>query len=80
MIGREKLCNNDLLMFERSLTSSKCSKIRFKSPFSLLKELILKANPRRELTAAETKCLNKLEAIAARLKRVENVQNRQLQT
>jgi len=46
----------------------------------LLQERIDSVNPRRQLTSKETKCLNKLEAIAARLKRVENVQNRQLQT
>ena len=46
----------------------------------LLQEQIEKANPRRELTAEETKRLNKLEAIADKLKRGENVQNRQLQT
>ena len=46
----------------------------------LLQELIEKANPRRELTAEETKRLNKLEGIADKLKRGENVQNRQLQT
>ena len=39
-----------------------------------------KAIPRRKLTAEETKRLNKLEAIAAKLRRGENVQNRQLQT
>ena len=39
-----------------------------------------KANPRRQLTSEETKHLSKLEAIASRLKRGENVQNRQLQT
>jgi hypothetical protein len=38
------------------------------------------SNPRRELTAEETKRLNKLEGIADKLKRGENVQNRQLQT
>ena len=43
-------------------------------------ERIEKANPRRELTTEETKRLNKLEAIAEKLKRGENVQNRQLQT
>ena len=37
-------------------------------------------NPRRELTAEETKRLSKLEAISDKLKRGENVQNRQLQT
>jgi len=46
----------------------------------LLQERIEKANPRRELTAEETMCLNKLEAIAEKLKRGEKVQNRQLQT
>ena len=46
----------------------------------LLHERIEKANPRRELTAEETKRLNKLEGIADKLKRGENVQNRQLQT
>ena len=46
----------------------------------LLQERIEKANPRRQLTAVETKRLNKLEAIADKLKRGENVQNRQLQT
>ena len=46
----------------------------------LLQERIEKANPRRELTAEEAKRLNKLDAIADKLKRGENVQNRQLQT
>tara|TARA_B110000977_G_scaffold118668_1_gene153115 strand:- start:225 stop:926 length:702 start_codon:yes stop_codon:yes gene_type:complete len=46
----------------------------------LLQERIEKANPRRELTSEETKRLSKLEAIADKLKRGENVQNRQLQT
>ena len=46
----------------------------------LLKERIEKANPRRELTAEETNRLRKLEGIADKLKRGENVQNRQLQT
>ena len=46
----------------------------------LLKERIEKANPRRKLTTEETKRLNKLEAIAEKLKRGGNVQNRQLQT
>ena len=38
------------------------------------------AIPRRKLTTEETKRLNKLETIADKLKRGENVQNRQLQT
>ena len=46
----------------------------------LLQQRLEKANPRRELTSEETKRLNKLEAIAEKLKRGENVQNRQLQT
>ena len=39
-----------------------------------------KANPRRKLTSEEAKHLSKLETIADKLKRGENVQNRQLQT
>ena len=46
----------------------------------LLQERTEKANPRRNLTAEEAKRLAKLEAIAAKLKRGENMQNRQLQT
>jgi hypothetical protein len=46
----------------------------------LLKERIEKASPRRELTNEENKRLAKLDAIANKLKRGENVQNRQLQT
>ena len=46
----------------------------------LLQEQIEKTNPRRELTNEETKRLRKLEGIADKLKRGENVQNRQLQT
>ena len=46
----------------------------------LLQERVDKANPRRKLTAEETKRLSKLETIADKLKRGENVQNRQLQT
>ncbi|MDB4251468.1 hypothetical protein N9831_02045 [Amylibacter sp.] len=46
----------------------------------LLQQRIAKVNPRRKLTAEETKRLAKLEAIADKLKRGENVQNRQLQT
>ena len=40
----------------------------------LLQERIEKANPPRQLTAEETKRLAKLEAIADKLKRGENVQ------
>ena len=46
----------------------------------LLQERIEKANPRRKLTTEETYRLRKLEGIADKLKRAENVQNRQLQT
>ena len=46
----------------------------------LLKERIDQANPRRSLTAKEAKRLSKLEGIADKLERGENVQNRQLQT
>jgi len=46
----------------------------------LLKERIEKTNPRCKLTTEETKCLSKLEGIADKLKRGENLQNRQLQT
>ena len=46
----------------------------------LLQERLEKTNPRHNLTVEETKRLNKLEAIADKLRRGENVQNRQLQT
>ena len=46
----------------------------------LLQERIDKANPRRNLAADEAKRLAKLVTIAEKLKRGENVQNRQLQT
>jgi len=45
-----------------------------------LLERIDKANPHRTLTAEEERGLSKLEAIVAKLRRGENVQNRQLQT
>ena len=45
----------------------------------LLQERIEKTNPRRELSAEESKRLAKLEAIADKLKGGDNVQNRQLQ-
>jgi len=41
----------------------------------LLQERIEKSNQRRELTAEETKRLHKLEGIADKLKRGENVQS-----
>jgi hypothetical protein len=46
----------------------------------LLEQKIEKASARRELTNEETKRFAKLETIADKLKRGENVQNRQLQT
>ena len=46
----------------------------------LLQDRIEQANPRRKLTTEEAKRLTKLEALADKLKRGENVQNRQLQT
>ena len=46
----------------------------------LLQESLVKANPRRTLTAEEQKRLSKLEGILHTLKRGKNVQNRQLQT
>ena len=47
----------------------------------LLQERIERTNPRREaLTNEEAKRLSKLQAIADKLKRGENVQNRQLKT
>ena len=46
----------------------------------LLQERVEKSNPRRILSAEETKRLNKLQAIADKLKLGDNVQNRQLQT
>ena len=46
----------------------------------LLQERIVKANPSHNLTAEETKRHSKLKAIADKLKRGKNVQNRQLQT
>ena len=46
----------------------------------LLQERIENAKPHRNLTSDEAKRLAKLEAISDKLKRGENVQNRQLQT
>mgnify|MGYP001329412379 CR=1 FL=1 len=46
----------------------------------LIEEHLDKANPRLTLTAEESNRLSKLEGIAEKLKRGENVQNRQLQT
>ena len=45
-----------------------------------LQERLDKTNPRRKLAKDETTKLAKLEGIADKLKRGENVQNRQLQT
>ena len=57
--------------------NQKQSSVNFRK---LLHEHFEKTNPRRALTAEETKRLKKLHAIADKLKRRENVQNRQLQT
>jgi len=46
----------------------------------LLQERIEKKNPRRNLTTERAKRLAKLETIADRLRRGENVRNRQLQS
>ena len=46
----------------------------------LLQKRLDKVNPRRKLSKDETTKLAKLEGIAEKLKRGENVQNRQLQT
>ena len=46
----------------------------------LLQERTEKANPRRKLSSEESKRLAKLESKADKLKRGENVQNRQLKT
>ena len=51
------------------------SKIR-----KLLEKRIEEVNPLRKLTDEEAKRLAKLEAIANKIKRGENVQNRQFQT
>tara|TARA_B100001248_G_scaffold149954_1_gene112463 strand:+ start:1029 stop:1442 length:414 start_codon:yes stop_codon:yes gene_type:complete len=57
------------------------SQMKLSSNFrQLLQERTDKANPRRKLTSEEAKRLKKLEAIADKLWRGENVQNRQLQT
>jgi tetratricopeptide (TPR) repeat protein len=46
----------------------------------LLLDRIEKVNPHRKLSVEENKRLSKLETIADKLKRGENIQNRQLQT
>jgi hypothetical protein len=46
----------------------------------LMQERIEKANPRRKLSAEEANRLKKLQVIADKLRRGENVQNHQLQT
>ena len=61
----------------RQLDNQKKSSSNFRK---FLQERIEKANPRRNLTAEEGKRLKKLQAIADKLKRGENVQNRLLQT
>ena len=56
------------------------SENKISEDLKLLQERVEIGNPRQELTADETKRLNKLETVADKLKRGENVQNRQLQT
>ena len=51
-----------------------------KNLHKLLQDRLDTANPRRKLTAEESKRLAKLEAIVDKLKHGKNVQNRQLQT
>ena len=46
----------------------------------MLQERVVEANPRRNLTFEEARRLNKLKVIADKLRRGENLQNRQLQT
>ena len=46
----------------------------------MLQEQIVKTNPRRNLTVEVAKRSAKLEAMANKVRRGENVQNRQLQT
>ena len=46
----------------------------------LLNERVVKINLCSQITAEETKRLNKLEAVADKFKRGENIQNRQLKT
>ena len=55
-------------------------KRQIRSIRKLLQERIEKANPRHKLTAEESKRLAKFESMADKLRRGENVQNRQLQT
>ena len=55
-------------------------KRQIRSIRKLLQERIEKANPRHKLTAEVSTRLAKLESMADKLKRGENVQNRQLQT
>ena len=62
---------------ERVVRQSKKISSNFRK---LLLECIDKANPRRTITAEEERRLTKLEAIAEKLTRGLNVQNRQLQT
>lgn len=57
--------------------SQKRSSVNF---CELLQQKFEKIHPRRNLTTEQAKRLLKLEAIADKLKRGENVQNRQLQT
>jgi hypothetical protein len=51
-----------------------------RKPSGNFRQLLQEPNPRSKLTSEEEKRLAKLEAIAEKLRRGENVQNRQLQT
>ena len=63
---------------------SECFDIQKKQSSGNLRQLlqvrIEEANPHRKLTSEENKWLKKLEAMAEKLRRRENAQNRQLQT
>ena len=65
------------LVNERVVRQSKKPNSNFQK---LLQERLEKTNPRRTLTAEEERRLSKLEAIVSKLRRGENVQNRQLKT
>ena len=63
------------------MTEWYCNQRKPSSNFQkLLQERLNKTNSRRLLTIGEERRLSKLEAIAVKLRRRENVQNRQLQT
>ena len=63
------------MQMNKCLYTQKKRSINFRK---LLQERIEKTNPRRDLTTGENQRLEKLEAIADKLRRGGNVQNRQL--